>query len=121
MAVKPKCDHCGTSFNSEEELNAHSESDHKAMPTPEKERNIASCCELQPSPIHMQRDEEKLSEEEASLEEFKCDCYGDHYGRCGKTFTCKSDLKHHIHEFHNQCLDYYRADPVAPCTWPGCK
>ena len=66
MVTKPKCDPCGTSFNSEEELNTHRESDHKELSTPEKERSIASCSELQLSPIHTQRDEEKLSEQEGA-------------------------------------------------------
>ena len=65
-SAKPKCDPCGTSFNSEEDLNAHRESDHKALPTPEKERSIASCSELQLSAIHMQRNEKKLSEQEGA-------------------------------------------------------
>ena len=66
VMVKPKCDTCGTTFNSEEELNAHRESVHNSLPTPEKERSISSCSDLQLSPIHMQRDEEKLSEQEAA-------------------------------------------------------
>ena len=43
IVVKPKCDVCGTIYNSEEELNAHSKSDHKTLPSPEKERSISSC------------------------------------------------------------------------------
>ena len=31
IRVKPKCDLCGTIYNSEEELNAHSKSDHKTQ------------------------------------------------------------------------------------------
>ena len=49
--VKPKCDPCGASFNSEEELSTHRESDHKEMPSPEKERSSASCSDLQLTPI----------------------------------------------------------------------
>ena len=65
IVVKPKCDPCGASFNSEE-LRAHSESDHKEMPSPEKERSSASCSDLQLTPIHMRRHEEKLSEQEGA-------------------------------------------------------
>ena len=64
--VKSKCDLCGTIYNSEEELNAHSKSDHKTLPSPEKERSTSSLGEQQLSPIHIQRDEEKLSEQEGS-------------------------------------------------------
>ena len=50
--VKPKCNHCDTAKDSEEELRAHVESAHKPtsspLPSPEKERLYsggASCCE----------------------------------------------------------------------------
>ena len=46
--VKPKCDSCDTSFNSEEELSAHIQSVHT---TPEKERGSESQIELKLSPI----------------------------------------------------------------------
>ena len=59
IVVKSKCDLCGTIYNSEEELNAHNKSDHKTLPSPEKERSMASLGERQLSPIHMQRDGEK--------------------------------------------------------------
>ena len=52
--VKPKCNHCDTTKDSEEELRAHIESAHNPtsspLPSPEKERlhsGGASCCELQ--------------------------------------------------------------------------
>ena len=61
IVVKPKCDSCETTFNSEEELSAHIETNHKTLPSPEKERGITSLCDLQLSPIHGQRDDEKLS------------------------------------------------------------
>ena len=132
MVVKPKCDPCGKSFNSEEELNSHIESDHKALPTPEKERSIASCSSLQLSPIHMQRDEGKLSEQEgASSHEIPppslsvvCDL-----GRgfnplpspwdpeCGKTFTNEDDLRVHVHLAHFTC---FREKYSTPCPWKGC-
>ena len=132
MVVKPKCDPCGKSFNSEEELNSHIESDHKALPTPEKERSIASCSSLQLSPIHMQRDEGKLSEQEgASSHEIPppslpvvCDL-----GRgfnplpspwdpeCGKTFTNEDDLRVHVHLAHFTC---FREKYSTPCPWEGC-
>ena len=134
MVTKPKCDPCGTSFNSEEELNTHRESDHKELSTPEKERSIASCSELQLSPIHTQRDEEKLSEQEGGSSPvpiapppptfFKCDYWILGTGPCGifsgGTFNCKSDLRRHMHEVHGQCLDFHLPNP-PPCPLPGCK
>ena len=66
IVVKPKCDPCDTTFNSEEELSAHIETNHKTLPSPEKERGITSLCDLQLSPIHGQRDEEKLSGQEGA-------------------------------------------------------
>ena len=110
------------------------ESDHKGMPSPEKERSIASCSDLQMSPIHMQRDEEKLSEQEAASSPvpiapspptfFKCDYWIMGSGPCGlmsgKTFNCKSDLRCHMHEVHGQCLDFHLPNP-PPCPLPGCK
>ena len=62
--VKPKCDSCDTSFNSEEELSAHIQSVHT---TPEKERGSESQIELKLSPIQTQRNEEKLSEQDSFL------------------------------------------------------
>ena len=116
MVIKPQCDHREKSLNSEEELNSHIESDHTALPTPEKERSIASCSELQLSPIHTQRDEEKFSEQEGASSPgpiappppsfLKCDYCFFGSGPCwilsGKTFNCESDLKCHKHEVHNQ-------------------
>ena len=61
--VKPKCDSCDTSFNSEEELSAHIQSVHT---TPEKERGSESQIELKLSPIQTQRNEEKLSEQDSA-------------------------------------------------------
>ena len=71
--VKPKCNHCDTAEDSEEELKAHIESAHKPtsspLPSPEKERlhsGGASCCELQMSPIQLQRSEMQISEREGA-------------------------------------------------------
>ena len=108
VMVKPKCDPCGKTFNSEEELNAHRESVHKALPTPEKERSIASCSDLQLSPIHMQRDEEKLSEQEAASSPLPCvasppqkSFYRCYEWMCDKPFPSEEDLRVHIHEYHS--------------------
>ena len=134
VVVKHKCDPSGASFNSDKELCVHSESDHKGMPSPEKERSIASCSVLQISPIHMQRDEDKLSEQEAAPSPvpitpppptfFKCDYWILGTGPCGifsgGTFNCKSDLRRHMHEVHGQCLDFHLPNP-PPCPLPGCK
>ena len=62
-AVKLKCDLCGNSFSSEEELNAHNECVHK---TPEKELDIGTQCELRLSPLQVHRDEDNLSEQEGA-------------------------------------------------------
>ena len=73
MDKKPKCDSCGKTFNSEEELNAHNDSDHKAPLSPEKERSNASVSELQVSPLRVQqRDEDKLSEQEGASSPLPC-------------------------------------------------
>ena len=66
VVVKPKCDPCDSTFNSEEELSAHIENVHKVLPSPEKERGIVPLCDLQLSPIHGQRDEEKPFEQEGA-------------------------------------------------------
>ena len=132
MVIKPQCDHCEKSFNSEEELNSHIESDHKALPTPEKERSIASCSELQLSPIHMQRDEEKLSAQEGASApkspppslSVVCDLrrgfnpYPSPWDpECGKTFTNEDDLRVHVHLAHITC---FREKYSTPCPWEGC-
>ena len=132
MVVKPKCDPCRKSFNSEKELNSHSESDHKAQPSPEKERSIASCSELQLSPIHMQRDEEKLSAQEGASApkspppslSVVCDLrrgfnpYPSPWDpECGKTFTNEDDLRVHVHLAHFTC---FREKYSTPCPWEGC-
>ena len=126
-SAKPKCDPCGTSFNSEEDLNAHRESDHKALPTPEKEHSIASCSELQLSPIHMQRNEEKLSEQGGASSPASppralsvvCDQPMKPGGgaKCGKTFTKENDLRMHSMKNHNYCLEHKRAVAVNRRCW----
>ena len=76
-AVKPKCKHCDIGFNSEEELRAHIGSVHDtsltSLPSPEKERgSLASttCCELQGSPIHLQREEVQASDQQGTSYSF---------------------------------------------------
>ena len=76
-AVKPKCKHCDIGFNSEEELRAHIGSVHDtsltSLPSPEKERGSlagATCCELQASPIHLQREEMQASDQEETSHSF---------------------------------------------------
>ena len=133
MVVKLKCDPCGKCFNSEQELNSHSESDHKALPTPEKVRSIVSCSELQLSPIHMERNEEKLSEQEGASSpapsaspplslDVVCDLRRGFsqipwYPECGKTFTNEDDLRVHVHLAHFTC---FREKYSTPCPWEGC-
>ena len=71
--VKPKCDSYGKSFNFEEELNAHNDSDQKALLSLEKEDSNAPVCELQVCPLWVQeRDEEKLSEQEGASPPSPC-------------------------------------------------
>ena len=101
--VKPKCDLCGTIYNSEEEHDAHSKSDHKTLLSPEKERSMASLGERQLSPIHMQRDEEKLSEQEGSSSPTPSAASPPPSCFCGmitcdlKTLTNEADLMVHYH------------------------
>ena len=106
IRVKPKCDLCGTIYNPEEELNAHSNSDHKTLPSPEKERSMASLGERQLSPIHMQRDEEKLSVQESSSSPTPSAVSPPSSLFCGistcfKTFTNDDDLRVHYHLEHS--------------------
>ena len=132
MVTKPKCDPCGTSFNSEEELNTHNESDHKELSTPEKERSIESCSELQLTPIHIQRDEEKHSEQEGASSPvpiasppptfFKCHLKQSGGGKCGETFGSEKDLKSHAHRKHDYCIEHqyrYKNATVPVCPAPG--
>ena len=122
IRVRPKCDLCGTIYNSEEELNAHSNSDHKTLPSPEKERSMASLGERQLSPIHMQRDEEKLSVQEGSSSPTHSAASPPRSWFCGmitcvKTFTNEDDLRVHYHLDHGKCIrDRY----TTLCPWERC-
>ena len=125
--VKPKCDPCETTFNSEEELSAHNESAHKKLSSPEKEHGIPSHCELRMSPIHVQRDEENLSENESASSPLPsppslslvCELSWPGYcdSKCGKTFSCENDLRVHVHLSHNLC---FRQRYLTPCPWEHC-
>ena len=126
--VKPKCDPCETTFNSEEELSAHNESAHKKLSSPEKERGIPSHCELRMSPIHVQRDEENLSENESASSPLPSPPSLSLVCRyCRKTFSCENDLRVHVHLGHNICLreryDKKSDDFLSystPCPFEGC-
>ena len=113
---------CGTIYNSEEELNAHSNSDHKTLPSPEKECSMASLGERQLSPIHMQRDEEKLSVQEGSSSPTHSAASPPRSWFCGmitcvKTFTNEDDLRVHYHLDHGKCIrDRY----TTLCPWERC-
>ena len=115
--AKPRCDPCETTFSSEEELSAHNESAHKKLSSPEKERGIASHCELQLSPIHVQRDEENISEQES--EPLVCDLSWPGYcdSKCRETFSCENDLRVHVHLSHMRC---FRERYSTPCPWEHC-
>ena len=74
----------------------------------EKELSIASCSDLQLSPIHMERDEEKLSEQEAASSPLPCvasppqkSFYRCYEWMCDKTFPSEENLRVHIHEYHS--------------------
>ena len=121
LAEKPKCDPCEATFNSEEELSVHIDSAHKKLSSPEKERGIESHCELQLSPTHVQRDEERLSEQECpsspapvrtsppTSATTKCT-------KCGKSFQTENDLIMHAKNNHNYCLEHERMwDKCLPC------
>ena len=115
--ANPRCDPCETTFSSEEELSAHNESAHKKLFSPEKEHGIASHCELQLSPIHVQRDEENISEQES--EPLVCDLSWPGYcdSKCRETFSCENDLRVHVHLSHMRC---FRERYSTPCPWEHC-
>ena len=142
-AEKPKCDPCEATFNSEEELSVHIDSAHKKLSSPEKERGIESHCELQPSPTHVQRVEERLYEQECpsspapvgtspppsatTICDLPLKCRGgakcfeiwsrDHgLAKCGKSFQNENDLIVHAKNNHNYCLEHERMwDKCLPC------
>ena len=77
VVVERKCNHCDKVFSSEKELGAHIESvqdtNLTSLPSPEKERGSlagATCCELQASPIHLQREEMQVSDQEETSHSF---------------------------------------------------
>ena len=115
--AKPRCDPCETTFSSEEELSDHNESAHKKLSSPEKERGIASHGELQLSPIHVQRDEESISEQES--EPLVCGLTWPGYcdSKCRETFSCENDLRVHVHLSHMRC---FRERYSTPCPWEHC-
>ena len=124
--VRPKCDQCGTSFYSEEELNAHNASDHKALLSPEKERSISSEGDLQVSPLNVrQRDEEMLSGQEGASSPLPCAAspppslrFRCNKWMCEKTFTSDDDFRVHVHDYHSMCL---RHEYSTPCPWKRCS
>ena len=122
IVVKPKGDICGTIYNSEEELNAHTKSDHKTLPSPEKERSTSFLGERQLSPIHIQRDEEKLSEQEGSSSPTPSAVSPPSSWFCGimtcfKTFTNADDLRVYYHLEHDKCI---REEFTSLCPWGKC-
>ena len=116
-----KCTQCDSPIKSEEQLKTHIADKHTvpALKTPEKERSLPPISDLTLTPVLGERREEPPSSP-GPTEEFKCIVHGPS-GLCRKTFICKSDLRYHMHEVHDQCLDFYRPTPTVPCPWPGCK
>ena len=124
--VNLKCDLCGNSFSSEEELNAHNECVHKTLTSPEKERGIGAQCELQLSPLQVHREEDNLSEQEdasspvslapeLSPVEFPCVLIAKQL--CVKTFSSEEDLKNHMMKAHygGACINCQLWDPRKKC------
>ena len=115
--------------------------DAELLPSPEKERGPQAPGELQMSPIHVQREEIKLSEEEGASPASKppapslawnispvgalpapraCGLTLWSRGpKCEKTFNYENDWRCHIHEVHHLCMKVLKRDP-APCPYPGC-
>ena len=125
-AVKLKCNPCGNSFGSEEELNAHNESVHKTLTSPEKERGIGAQCELQLSPLQVNRYEDNLSEQEGAsspvslapeLSPVEFPCVLNARQLCVKTFTLEEDLKNHMMKAHygGACINCQLWDPRKKC------
>ena len=115
--------------------------DAELLPSPEKERGPQAPGELQMSPIHVQREEIKLSEEEGASPASKppapslawnispvgalpapraCGLTLWSRGpKCEKTFNYENDWRCHVHEVHHLCMKVLKRDP-APCPYPGC-
>ena len=115
--------------------------DAELLPSPEKERGHQAPGELQMSPIHVQREEIKLSEEEGASPASKppapslawnispvgappahraCGLTLWSIGpKCEKTFNYENDWRCHVHEVHHLCMKVLKRDP-APCPYPGC-
>ena len=117
------------------------EAEAELLPSPEKERGSQAAGELQMSPIHVQREEIKLSEEEGVTLVCKAPapslawntaplgappalrvCGVTLWSRgpkCEKVFNCESAWRCHAHEVHHLCMKVLKRDP-APCPFPGC-
>ena len=115
--------------------------DAELLPSPEKERGHQAPGELQMSPIHVQREEIKLSEEESASPIGKPPtpsstwttspldtppgpraCGLTRWSRgpkCKEVFNCLKEYICDAHEVHHLCMKVLHRDP-APCPYPGC-
>ena len=110
------------------------EAEAELLPSPEKERGSQAAGELQMSPIHVQREEIKLSEEEGASLACKTPAPSFTWNtaplgappaprvcglKCEKVFNCENAWRSHAHEVHHLCMKVLKRDP-APCPFPGC-
>ena len=121
-----QCSQCVSSFNAEEDLNAHIGEVHSdpVLPTPEKERAQDQVAELLLTPISGQRKEEDTISSPLHTVHV-CDLpkksgggakcidityLGREHGmlKCGKSFTNENDLIIHAKKNRNYCLEHDR-------------
>ena len=127
-----QCSQCVSSFNAEEDLNAHIGEVHSdpVLPTPEKERAQDQVAELLLTPISGQRKEEDTISSPLHTLHI-CDLpkksgggakcidityHGREHGmlKCGKSFPNVNDLIIHAKNNHNYCLEHDRFKCI-PC------
>ena len=102
-----KCDLCGNSFSSEEELNAHNECVHKTLEKVHRDEDILSEQEGVSSPVSLAP--------EISPVEFPCVLSAEQL--CVKTFNSEEDLKNHMMKAHYgwACINCQLWDPRMKC------
>ena len=116
-----QCSQCVSSFNAEEDLNAHIGDLHTTLPTPEKERAPDQIADLLLTPIHGQRKDSGTMLSPPSSMSVVCDLRKGTPGRpggpCEESFSSEDDFRVHVHLKHLLCL---RQRYPTPCPWEGC-